>query len=165
MEKQTLLTRTADIVSAHVANNSIATGDVAGLVERVYGSLAALGQPGEEAPAEKVPVVSIRALVKPDYLVCMECGAKQKMLKRHLTTAHGMSPEEYRKDYGLPASYPMVAETYSDRRRYLAKQIGLGRKPGERPKQLAAAGQDQPKPANGRRPAKDKRNGERGEPG
>ena len=91
MGNETLLTLTADIVSAHVSNNSIAGGDVASLVERVYGSLAALGQPNEESPAEKVPVVSVRGSVKPDYLVCMECGAKQKMLKRHLMTAHGMT--------------------------------------------------------------------------
>jgi predicted transcriptional regulator len=147
MDNETLLTLTADIVAAHVANNSVATGDIAGLVERVYGSLSGLGQPSVEVPAQKVPVVSARASVKPDYIVCMECGKKQKMLKRHLMTAHGMSPEQYRQDYGLPASYPMVAETYSERRRVLAKQIGLGRKPGQRPKAVAATPKEQAKAA------------------
>jgi predicted transcriptional regulator len=76
----------------------------------------------------------------------MECGKKQKLLKRHLLTAHGMEPEQYRRDYGLPASYPMVAENYSERRRTLAKEFGLGRKPGNRatppPPTVEAAGAD-----------------------
>jgi predicted transcriptional regulator len=139
MDNETLLTLTADIVSAHVAHNSVAMSDVAGLVQKVHGALAGLGQSGEEAAAEKVPVVSVRASIKPDYIVCMECGKKQKMLKRHLMTAHGMTPEQYRKDYGLPASYPMTAENYSERRRDLAKESGLGRRPGERPDRNTAA--------------------------
>jgi predicted transcriptional regulator len=129
MQNQTLLTLTADIVSAHVANNRVSPGDVAGLVQQVHGALASLGEPAAPADEQKVPVVSVRASIKPDYIVCMECGKKQKMLKRHLRTAHGMSPEQYRSDYGLPASYPMVAETYSERRRALARESGLGRKP------------------------------------
>jgi predicted transcriptional regulator len=148
MDNKTLLSLTADIVSAHVANNRIAPGDVPGLVERVYASLSGLGQ-SEEPPVDKVPVVSVRASVKPDYLVCMECGAKQKMLKRHLVTAHGMSPEQYRKDYGLPASYPMVADSYSAQRRDLAKKIGLGRKPSERATNDGSAAQEQPSSASG----------------
>jgi predicted transcriptional regulator len=129
MEHQTLLTLTADIVSAHVAHNRVVPSDVPGLVQQVHGALARLGEPAEPVREAKVPIVSVRASVKPDYIVCMECGKKQKMLKRHLLTAHGMSPEQYRSDYGLPASYPMVAETYSERRRAMAVEIGLGRKP------------------------------------
>jgi predicted transcriptional regulator len=74
-------------------------------------------------------VVSIRASIKPDYIVCMECGRRQKTLKRHLQTAHGMNPDQYRKDYGLPADYPMVAPEYSQRRGDMARAIGLGRIP------------------------------------
>ncbi len=128
MENEQLVTLTADIVAAHVANNSIAVGDVPALVQQVYGALASLGQ---EAPApveEKQPVVSVKASIKPDYIICMECGRKQKTLKRHLQTAHGMSPQQYRDDYGLPRDYPMVAPNYSKRRSEMAQSIGLGRK-------------------------------------
>lgn len=131
MDKEQLVTLTADIVAAHVANNTIAVGDVPALVQQVYGALASLG---DEAPApveEKQPVVSVKASIKPDYIVCMECGRKQKTLKRHLQTAHGMSPQQYRDDYGLPRDYPMVAPNYSKRRSEMAQSIGLGRKPGK----------------------------------
>ena len=131
MENQQLVELTADIVSAHVANNTVALGEVANLVQQVHQALASLGQ---DAPAEveKVPVVSVRASIKPDHLVCMECGAKQKILKRHLKVSHDMTPEQYRQDYGLPATYPMIAPEYAERRRELAVEIGLGRKPGEK---------------------------------
>lgn len=121
-----LISLTADIVAAHVSNNKVSTGDIGSLVERVHAALSALGTPAEK-PAQKIAVVSVRASVKPDYIVCMECGAKQKTLKRHLQTAHGMTPAQYRADYGLPTSYPMVAPNYSETRRSLAKSIGLGR--------------------------------------
>ncbi len=131
MEREQLIELTADIVSAHVANNNVAVGDVANLVERVYQALSALGTPAPEPQQEKTPVVSVRASIKPDYLVCMECGRKQKTLKRHLENAHGMSPEQYRNDYGLPRDYPMVAPEYSKKRSQMAHAIGLGRKPKE----------------------------------
>jgi predicted transcriptional regulator len=135
MENESLITLTADIVSAHVANNSVAVGDVANLVAQVHAALAKLGQPQASAPpAAKIPVVSVRASIKPDYIVCMECGQKQKMLKRHLQTNHNMSPDQYRSDYGLPKEYPMVAPTYSEQRRTLANNIGLGRKKGAKPR-------------------------------
>jgi predicted transcriptional regulator len=131
MENEQLVELTADIVSAHVANNNVAVGDVATLVERVYQALASLGTPAPEPQQEKTPVVSVRASIKPDYLVCMECGRKQKTLKRHLENAHGMSPEQYRADYGLPRDYPMVAPEYSKKRSQMAHAIGLGRKSRE----------------------------------
>jgi predicted transcriptional regulator len=133
MQQEAIITLTADIVSSHVANNKVEVNDVPRMVQLVHDALADLGQPQEKRPAEKVPVVSVRASVKPDHIVCMECGKKQKMLKRHLQTAHGMSADEYRKDYGLPADYPMVAPNYSDQRRDLAKAIGLGRKKNPSP--------------------------------
>ena len=128
MENEQLVELTADIVSAHVSNNNVAVGDVATLVERVYQALSSLGTPTVEPQQEKTPVVSVRASIKPEYLVCMECGRKQKTLKRHLENAHGMSPDQYRADYGLPRDYPMVAPEYSKKRSQMAHAIGLGRK-------------------------------------
>lgn len=131
MENEKLIELTADIVSAHVANNTVSVGDMPALVQRVYEALAGVTGSGQEAaPQEKTPVVSIRASVKPDYLICMECGGKHKMLKRHLMNAHSMTPDQYRADYGLPRDYPMVAPNYSEQRRTLAHAIGLGRRRG-----------------------------------
>jgi len=129
---ETLITLTSDIVAAHVSNNSVGVDDLPNLISSVYGALAGLGQvaPVEEARPE--PAVSIRASIKPDYIVCLEDGKKLKMLKRHLMTHYNLTPEEYRRRWGLPADYPMVAPNYAEKRRQLAKAIGLGRKPGAR---------------------------------
>lgn len=134
-----LATLTADIVSAHVSNNSVATGDLPQLIQSVYASLANVGG-AAPAPAERPqPAVSVRASIKPDYIICLEDGKKLKMLKRHLMTHYGMTPDDYRAKWGLPSDYPMVAPNYAETRRALAKQIGLGtkgrgggRKPGRR---------------------------------
>lgn len=129
---ETLITLTSDIVAAHVSNNSVSAEEVSGLITSVYSALSGLGQ---QAPAEepaREPAVSIRASVKPDYLVCLEDGKKLKMLRRYLRTNYDMSPEEYRERWNLPADYPMVAPNYAETRRELAKKIGLGRKPGQR---------------------------------
>jgi predicted transcriptional regulator len=126
----TLLTLTADIVAAHVSNNSVAVADLPSLITRVHDALAGLGGPVAEPPEELKPAVSIRASVKPDHIVCLEDGKKLKMLKRHLMTTYKMTPEQYRQRWNLPADYPMVAPNYAQKRRDLAKKIGLGRKPG-----------------------------------
>ena len=150
-DKTQLIELTADIVAAHVANNSVAVGDVANLVQRVHGALAGLGQSAAEPEEQKkVPVESERASIKPDYIVCMECGTKQRTLKRHLQSAHGMTPDQYRQDYGLPREYPMTAPSYSQQRQEMARSIGLGRK---RPAAAPAAG-DEPKPQRKRRTSK-----------
>ena len=129
-DQDVLVTLTADIVAAHVSNNSVAISDMPQLVRRVHDALAGLSEPGgEPAAPKKEPKVSVRSSVKPDALTCLECGRKQKTLRRHLNTAHGMTPEQYRSEYDLPASYPMTAPNYSERRREMAKSIGLGRKP------------------------------------
>ena len=130
--KETLITFTSDIVAAHVSNNNVEVSDVPTLIRTVFQALAALG--GEvEAKAERPePAVSIRASIKPDYIVCLEDGKKLKMLKRHLMTHYGMTPEDYRQRWGLPGDYPMVAPNYAEKRRELAKKIGLGRKPGQK---------------------------------
>lgn len=128
--KETLITLTSDIVAAHVSNNNVSVEDVPALITNVYGALSVLG---EAAPAvEKLPepAVSIRSSVKPDHIVCLEDGKKLKMLKRHLMTHYNMTPEQYRARWSLPADYPMVAPNYAEKRRELAKKIGLGRKPG-----------------------------------
>ena len=130
--KETLIALTSDIVAAHVANNDVSVADVPALIRTVYDALAGLG---EEAPMEEPkpdPAVSIRSSVKPDYIVCLEDGKKLKMLKRHLMTHYNLTPEQYRQRWNLPADYPMVAPNYADKRRELAKKIGLGRKPGQK---------------------------------
>lgn len=129
MDDQTLIELTADIVAAHVENNSVAVADVASLIQQVHQALAGLGKEEvSETQQKKSPVVSVRSSIKNDALVCMECGKKQKTLKRHLMSAHGMTPEQYRADYGLPNTYPMTAPNYSAQRRAMAHSIGLGRK-------------------------------------
>jgi predicted transcriptional regulator len=124
---KTLITLTAEITAAHVSHNKVDPAEVGLVIERVHGALSDCGKQ-EELIEEKVPVVSVRGSIRPGYLVCMECGAKQKMLKRHLQAVHQMTPDQYRKDYGLPGSYPMVAAEYAERRRKIANQTGLGRK-------------------------------------
>ena len=126
------MTLASDIVAAHVSNNDVSVADVPSLIQNVYGALAGLGA----APVVEVkpePAVSVRSSVKADHIVCLEDGKKMKMLKRHLMTDHGLTPAEYRTRWGLPGDYPMVAPDYAEKRRVLAKQIGLGRKPGQKP--------------------------------
>ena len=132
IDNETLITLTSDIVSAHVSANSVTVEEVPDLISNVFTALAGLGGDGtvEEEPAE--PAVSIRASVKKEHIVCLDCGKKMKMLKRHLSTEHDMSPEEYRQRWNLPSDYPMVAPAYAETRRDLAVKIGLGRKPGQK---------------------------------
>jgi predicted transcriptional regulator len=124
-----LITLTADIVAAHVSNNSVAVSDLPLLISNVHTALAGLSvSVVPEAVLE--PAVPIRNSVKKDHIVCLEDGKKLKMLKRHLMTHYGMTPDEYRTKWGLAADYPMVAPEYAETRRILAKKIGLGRAPG-----------------------------------
>lgn len=129
--QEQLVSLTADIVAAHVANNNIALTDVPTLIGSVHSALAGLSAAkAPEAVAERPqPAVSIRSSIKHDYLVCLEDGKKMKMLKRYLAVQYNMTPEEYRERWGLPHDYPMVAPAYADKRRELAKAIGLGRSP------------------------------------
>jgi predicted transcriptional regulator len=126
--QETLVTLTADIVAAHVSNNSVAVSDLPVLIQNVHGALTGLGTPAAEPEVKQEPAVSIRSSVKPDYIVCLEDGKKLKMLKRHLMTHYQMTPEQYRAKWNLPADYPMVAPNYAEQRRSLAKKIGLGTK-------------------------------------
>ena len=130
-QDDTLITLTADIVAAHVSNNSVAVNDLPQLIQNVHGALSGLS--GAAAPEVRPePKVPIRSSVKPDFIVCLEDGKKLKMLKRHLMSHYGLTPEQYRERWNLPADYPMVAPAYAEKRRELAKQIGLGRKPGQK---------------------------------
>ena len=126
---ETLITLTADIVSAHVSNNNVAVNDLPTLIQNVHRALSALGEGGAEPESKKQePAVSVRSSIKPDYIVCLEDGKKLKMLKRHLMTHYQMTPEDYRQKWRLNADYPMVAPNYAEQRRSLAKKIGLGTK-------------------------------------
>jgi predicted transcriptional regulator len=126
--EDTLLTLTADIVAAHVSNNSVAVNDLPNLIQNVHAALSGIAGNGAAPEPKPEPKVSIRSSVKPDYIVCLEDGKKLKMLKRHLATHYQMTPEQYRQKWGLSADYPMVAPNYAEQRRTLAKSIGLGTK-------------------------------------
>ncbi|WP_108810354.1 MucR family transcriptional regulator [Sphingorhabdus sp. Alg231-15] len=128
---ETLITLTSDIVAAHVSNNSVAVSDLPLIINNVHGALSGLsGKAAEQARPE--PAVPIKSSIKPDYIVCLEDGKKLKMLKRHLMTHYGMTPDEYRVKWGLPSNYPMVSPNYAEQRRELAKAIGLGKKKKKR---------------------------------
>jgi predicted transcriptional regulator len=135
-----ILGLTAKIVSAHVSNNQIGTDALPSLIQSVYRSLSTAGE-AEAAPAPpQAPAVPIKKSVFPDYIVCLEDGKKLKMLKRHLHTSYGLTPDAYRAKWSLPRDYPMVAPSYAATRSGLAKKIGLGRKPAaeEQPPQAPA---------------------------
>ena len=124
---ETLVSLTADIVAAHVSNNSVSVGDLPVLIQNVHGALAGLGSGMVASDGQRPePAVSVRSSIKPDYLICLEDGRKMKMLRRYLMTQYQMTPEQYRAKWNLPADYPMVAPNYAEQRRDLAKKIGLG---------------------------------------
>ncbi len=119
------------IVSAFVSNNSVPSGDLPDLITTVH---EALQKPDQVASSPPEPAVPIKKSIRPNYVICLEDGRKLKMLKRHLRTAYDMSPDEYRRKWGLSSDYPMVAPKYAAKRSELAKIIGLGRKPGQKVK-------------------------------
>src|SRR6266480_1128050 len=129
---------TTDIVAAYVRHNSIATDQISGLINAVHSTLNGLGNEVVEEPA-RVPAVSVRRSVSPDYIICIECSYKGKMLKKHLRSKHGLSISQYKLRWKLASDYPMTAPNYSERRSQLAKSTGLGRKPGKRGSISAAA--------------------------
>ena len=125
-DNKDIIAWTADIVASHVQNNSVAISDLPILIKTVHESLTGLTG---ESPAEKPqPAVSVRRSITPDFIICLEDGRKLKMLKRHLSNAYSMTPDEYRERWNLPADYPMVAPNYARQRSNLAKKIGLGTK-------------------------------------
>ena len=122
-----LVSLASDIVSAFVANNSLARTELASLIASVHGALSGLGRPAAPEPERSAPPVPIKKSVTPDYLVSLEDGKQYKSLKRHLRV-RGLTPEEYREKWGLPWDYPMVASNYAKQRSELATRIGLGQK-------------------------------------
>jgi predicted transcriptional regulator len=122
-----ILGLTADIVSAHIGHNQVSAEQLSRLIHDVHGALATVGQAPAEA-IKAVPAVDAKKSVFADHILCLDCGQSFKMLKRHISTDHQMTPDEYRVKWGLPASYPMVAAAYAAERSKLAIASGLGRK-------------------------------------
>ncbi|MGX7897071.1 MucR family transcriptional regulator [Tsuneonella sp. HG222] len=129
-ETEMLIAHTTDIVVSYVSNNSMAADEVSSLIQSVYAALSNLRRDVALIVETPKAAVSIRSSVKKDHIVCLEDGKKMKMLKRHLMTDHGMTPDEYRVRWSLPTDYPMVAPDYAETRRALAMKFGLGSKSG-----------------------------------
>ncbi|WP_421852544.1 MucR family transcriptional regulator [Oricola sp.] len=122
---------TADVVSAYVSNNPVPAGELPGLISEIHLALGkTLGGQAEEVQEKPKPAVNPKRSVTEDYIICLEDGQKFKSLKRHLMSHYGLTPEEYREKWGLPADYPMVAPSYAAQRSKLAREMGLGRKRG-----------------------------------
>lgn len=130
VERAELLELTSEIVAAYAGKNALPSSDLPQLIQTVFDTLSGVGAPQAAPEPEQKPAVPVKKSVGKAEITCLECGKGQKMLKRHLSAAHGLTPEEYRAKWRLPFDYPMVAPDYAETRRKLAKQIGLGRKPG-----------------------------------
>jgi predicted transcriptional regulator len=142
LPQTTLAEMTSEIVSAYASHNQLATSELATLVGAVAGELRKVGvRPAEQETVKPEPAVSVRRSIASEHLVCLICGKKQKLLKRHLSTEHSLTPEQYRAMFQLKADYPMAAPNYALQRRELALKIGLGHptKPASKPKRKAAA--------------------------
>ncbi|HVX56417.1 MAG TPA: MucR family transcriptional regulator [Candidatus Saccharimonadales bacterium] len=125
------LTATVQVVAAYVGRNALGSGDLPKLIASVYDAFRALEAPAPAEPMPSlIPAVPVRKSATADHIVCLEDGKAFKSLKRHLATAHNLTPEQYRQKWALPSNYPMVASNYSTSRSELAKSLGLGRKPG-----------------------------------
>jgi predicted transcriptional regulator len=124
-----VLSLAAQIVSAHIANNTVPAEELPVLIQSVYTTLAQAGTAVVET-AKQQPAVPVKRSVFADHIVCLEDGKRLKMLKRHLQTRYGLTPDQYRDKWGLPRNYPMVAPNYAEKRSALARSIGLGRRPG-----------------------------------
>ena len=122
---------TSTIVAAYVRQNQITSAQLGALISTVHQALSALGKAAADIEGERTPAVPIRRSVHRDYVVCLECGWRGQMLRRHLVTGHGLTVEQYRARWNLPREHRMTAPSYSERRSTLAKQLGLGR--GRRP--------------------------------
>ena len=124
-----VLQMTTQVVAAYVGHNRVGGAKIPEVIESVYASLAGLeGHTELAAKGKQKPAVPIKKSITADYLICLEDGEKYKMLKRHMRTVHGLSPDEYRAKWGLGSDYPIVAPNYAKRRSALAKKIGLGKR-------------------------------------
>jgi predicted transcriptional regulator len=145
---------TATIAAAYVRRNQIGSDQLGTLISTVYQALVGLGKAATEAEVERTPALPIRRSVHRDYVVCLECGWRGQMLRRHLDTGHGLSVDQYRARWNLPREHPIVAPGYSERRSGLAKQIGLGRSrrsSREEPEPIAPETPPTPQPRSRRR--------------
>ncbi|MEE2691915.1 MAG: MucR family transcriptional regulator [Pseudomonadota bacterium] len=115
-----------DIVAAYVSNNSVTADKLPALLQEVHDAVRALAKGGTASAGSQEPAVPVKKSINADYIICLEDGKKLKMLKRYLRTQYNLSPEDYRRKWGLPADYPMVAPNYAKRRSDFAKKIGLG---------------------------------------
>ena len=129
-----ILRMSVDMVAAYLSNNAVPTNQVTEVINTVYRSLDTVNGNADNNGELQKPAVSIRKSVTPDFIICLEDGKKLKMLKRHLMTAYGMTPEDYRAKWKLPADYPMVSPNYAKKRSEFAKKIGLGQKTGPKKK-------------------------------
>ncbi len=115
-----------EIVAAYVGNNNVKADELPKLLQSVYAAVNGLAEEGSAFIANREPAVPVNKSITPDFIICLEDGKKLKMLKRYLRTHYDLSPEEYRRKWGLPADYPMTAPNYAKSRSQLAKDIGLG---------------------------------------
>ena len=133
LDKTMMVEATTKIVAAYVSNHRIGVPDLSSVINAVASVLASLGtEPRPSVRERPEPAVSVRRSVRPDHLVCLICGKKQKLLKRHLAVEHDLTPNQYRESFGLKADYPMAAPNYAQQRRELAVKIGLGQPRKER---------------------------------
>jgi predicted transcriptional regulator len=141
LERTNIAELTTEIVAAYVSHHKLQVPDISDVISAVGTELASLGTEAEPSASEKPkPAVSVRRSLRPDHLVCLICGKKQKLLKRHLATEHELPPNQYRETFGLKSDYPMAAPNYAQQRRELALSIGLGRpkKPARRARKSTA---------------------------
>ncbi len=137
MTQDHLLDLTSEIVSAYVSNSNVNVRDLSGLIQEVHSALNTVASKQMSNVPNRAPAVSVEESITPDFIICLEDGRKLKMLKRHLKAAYGLSPEQYRERWGLPADYPMVAPNYAQTRSNLAVRIGLGKSSKRRSKMAA----------------------------
>lgn len=130
----------SEIVAAYVSNNKVNASDIPELISETYDAISSLQESGAHFGQKRDPAVPINKSVTPDFVICLEDGKKLKMLKRYLRTHYGMSPEDYRRKWGLPADYPMTAPNYSKHRSKVAKTTGLGKAPTKRKRTKKRAG-------------------------
>jgi len=130
-ESDAYLELTSEVISSYVANNPVSTNELPNLINEVYSAFKQAGSANSaDSKTKSKPAVPVKKSMTDDYIICLEDGKKFKSLKRHLRSHYDMSPEEYREKWGLPYDYPMVAPNYAKARSALAREMGLGRKPG-----------------------------------
>jgi len=139
LKSDDILKLTTEIVAAYVSNNPVPVSEVPAMIKSVHSTLGGLGGSSQgEVQTTQKPAVPVKRSVTPDYIICLEDGKKLKMLKRHLRSTYGMTPDEYRAKWSLPPDYPMVAPKYAEQRSEFAKKIGLGRGTGRHSARAAA---------------------------